>query len=480
MLKLAGGRVDRHRVRLASRCCHACPRLGLAAAAAAATAAATALLLGALPAVPANANTPAGAHARAGVERATLTVPPGGIGQLSASNLDELLGEAELGSPGVALSALEVPLLAKLLSHLPGIAALATVDGLGGSAGVEQAMVQAIDELAGEGELVEELVGGFGLALGFEEQLEATYEASARAHETGAPETLEEAVEEALGRSPEEAIDEGLESLTLGELFSKLIGKAAHPEALAGALFAASDQEGLQEILGTALAGEPFVAATAGEAAAALSITPAELAEKLGKTPPQLPESAVALFAPLHNGQQLGVFAAKQGLAFGLVGEAPPVEEEPEEAEQEEEPDNAGGTGPVKSGGSNPPAGPDSSSAPAATAAISSTAPGGAPAPTQTSAGPAKVRFVAHRVNGAALTLTLAVSGAGRLTVSGHGVSAIHRTLAHARRVSLKLHITRAAAASLHRHHRLKLALRASFVPTAGAPSVTGAIVTLV
>jgi hypothetical protein len=474
---------------LASRCCHARPRLGLAAAAATT---ATALLLAALPALPAHASTPArasagssvnaarAAHAAGGATPATLAFPPGGIGQLSASNLDELIGEAELGSGGVALGVLEAPLLAKQLSRLPGIVALATVNGLGGSAGVEQAMLQAIEQLAGEGELVEELVGGFGLSLDFEEQLEAAYEASARAQEPGAPETLEEAVEEALHRSPEEAIDEGLESLTLGELLSKLIAKAAHPEVLTEALFAAVDQEELQEILGSALAGEPFVAATAGEAAAALAITPAELAEKLGKTPSQLPQSAVALFAALHDGQQLGVFAAKQGLAFGLVGEAPPVEEEPEEIEEaeEEEQESAGGPGPAKSG-SNPPAGPDTSSGPVATAAISPTAPAAAAAPPQPAAVAAKVKVVAHKLSGAKLTLTLDVSAAGRLTVSGHGVSALHRTLAHAGRVSVKLHITRAAAASLHRNHRLKLALRASFAPASGTPSVATATVKL-
>jgi predicted transcriptional regulator len=468
---------------LASRCCHARPRLGLAAAAA------TALLLGALPAAPANAGGAGASRAQASAEPAAfaqpaaftepaaLTLPPGGIGELSAENLDELLGEAELGSGGIALSSLEAPLLAKQLSRLPGIAALATVGGLGGSAGVEHAMLLAIEQLAGEGELVEELVGGFGLAFAFEEQLETAYAASARAQEPGAPETLEEAVEEALGRSPEEAIDEGLESLTLGELLSKLIGKAAHPEALTEALFAASDQEELQEILGTALTGEPFVAATAGEAAAALAITPAELAEKLGKTPSQLPESAVALFAPLHDGQQLGVFAAKQGLAFGLAGEAPPAEEEPPEAEEEEQ-ESAGGTGPVKPGGSNAPAGTDTSSSPAATAAASA-APGPAPASPQATAAPAKVRIVGHKLGGAALTLTLEVFGAGRLSVSGHGVSAVHRTLTRAARVSLRLHITRAAAASLHRRHRLKLMLRVSFAPASGAPSVAATTVTL-
>ena len=99
-----------------------------------------------------------------GAGSAAIALPPGGIGQVSAENLDELLGEGEL-RPGGMLSELEAPLLAKQLSHLPGIAALATVNGLGGSAGVEQAMLQAIEQLAEEGEEIEELVGGFGLAL---------------------------------------------------------------------------------------------------------------------------------------------------------------------------------------------------------------------------------------------------------------------------------------------------------------------------
>jgi hypothetical protein len=443
------------------------------------TVAATIALLAALPAAP------AAADAQAATVAAALTLPPGGIGQLSAPNLDELVGEGELGADGVPLSALEAPLLAKLLSKLPGINALATVNGLGGAPGVEAAMLQAIEQLVGEGELVEELVGGFGLAFDFEEQLEATYEASQAAHEPGAPETLEEAVEEALvGRSPEEVIDEGLESLPLGELLSKAIAKAVHPTVLVQALFAACEQEELQEILGTELAGEPFVGATAAEAAAAIGITAAELAEKLGKTPAQLPGGSLALFAALHNGQQLGVFAAKQGLAFGLVGEAPPPEEEPEETEGAEEEGQEGSSGVGMTGnpgGSNPPAGSLVTNTPATTASVTPANPPATPAATATvtASAAAKVRIVAHKVTGAAVTLIVQVAGSGRLTVGGHGLATVRRSIAHARRVTVRLRITRAAAAALQRHHRLRLSPRASFAPGSGAPSVATTTVTL-
>jgi hypothetical protein len=462
-------------VNLASGWCHR--RLGLAL-----TAAALLTILATPPAGAASART-ASATAPATTTQfapTALSLPPGGIGEVSGENLDQLLGEGALGAGGVSLGTLEAPLLAKQLSRLSGISELAGVDGLGGDAGVEQAMLRAIETLAGEGELVEELVGGFGLVIDFEEQLEATYEASEAAHQPGAPETLEEAVEEALHRSPEEAIDEGLESVTLGEVLSTLLGKAAHPEALAEALFDATEPEELAELLGTTLSHEPFVRATAAEAAAAIGVTTAQLAEKLGKTSGQLPASAVALFTPLHNGQQLGVFAAKKGLAFGLVGEAPPSEE-PDEVEEEplEQPAGSAGEQPVgKSSGSAEAAGVSSGTPSASSASVASTA---APPVPKTTAPPAvaKIRILAHPVNGATVTLVLGVAGAGRLAVSGHGIAAIHRSISHAARLSVRLTTTRAAGSSLRKHHRLTLTLHVAFVPAAGAASVASTSVTL-
>ena len=80
---------------LACRRRTACLRVGLTVAVAA-----TIALLAALPAAT------AAADAQAAADPAALTLPPGGIGQLSAPNLDELLGEGELGGDGVPLSAL--------------------------------------------------------------------------------------------------------------------------------------------------------------------------------------------------------------------------------------------------------------------------------------------------------------------------------------------------------------------------------------
>jgi hypothetical protein len=427
-------------------------------------------LLAALSAMPGGASASASVtpQAGAGAEPAALMLPPGGIGQVSAENLDELLGEGEL-RPGSMLSELEAPLLAKQLSRLHGIDALATVNGLGGGAGVEQAMLRAIEQLAEEGQAIEELVGAFGLAVDFEEQLETLYEESEAAQQPGAPETLEEAVEEALNRTPEEAIDEGLESQTLGELFSDLLGEAVHPEIVAATLLEAADEEELHELLGSTPRYEPFVTATAGEAAAAIGITRIELAEKLGKTQAQLPEGALALFTPLRDGRQLGFFAAKNGIAFGLVGEAPP-QEEPEE----EEPETGSGDTSSKSGGAT--------TGNASASSVSAPAPTGAPPPQPAPASAlaaARIKIVGHRVRGASVTLVVQVAGPGRLSVAGHGVKPAHRTITHAGRHSVKLSATRAAVASLRSHHRLRLSLRASFTPTFGAPSLATSTVTL-
>ncbi|MHB8234674.1 MAG: hypothetical protein ACYDHT_08480 [Solirubrobacteraceae bacterium] len=438
-------------------------------------------LFAVLAVIPAGASASPGAtpRAEAGAGPAAITLPPGGIGQVSAENLDELLGEGEL-RPGSMLSELEAPLLAKQLSRLHGITELATVEGLGGSADVEGAILRAIEQLAEEGQEIEELVGSFALALDLEEQLERLYEESPAAHEAGAPEDLEEAVEQALHRTPEEAIDEGLESLTLGELFSHLLGEAAHPEVVAATLLEAADEEGLHELLGSTPRYEPFVTATAAEAAAAIGITRVELAEKLGKTPAQLPEGAPALFTPLRDGRQLGFFAAKKGVAFGLVGEAPPPEEEPEEGEEEgeeEPPTGSGDTSPRKSGDTSAGNATVSASASAVSAPLPGT-PGPQPAAAPASS-VARIRIVGHSVRGASVTLLVQVAAPGHLTIAGHGVKPARRTLAHAGRFSVTLGATRAAAASLRSHRRVRLSLHASFAPTVGEASVATTTFTL-
>jgi len=438
---------------------------------------------------------PTGAEARTRARTAAVALPPGGVTPLAAGPAVELLGEDELGAGGVPTSSLEAALLAKLLSSLSPISQLANVNGLGGAGGVEAAMRRAIEELAGDGELVEELVGVFGLAFDFEEQLEEAFEESGVENEPGGPETLEEAVEEALGSSPEEVIDAALRPLSLSKLLSDLLAEAAHPEAVAGALFAATNPGELQELLGASLSGEPFALADVAETAEAAGLSSAELAEKLGLTMSELPEGARALVAPLSDGRALGVFAGRDGLAFALFG-PPPAEPEPEpEPEGGEEAGTGEGTGEgIGTGpggptppqtetppGSGPAPGPGAlpSSGPPATA-LTQLPPNAAAAAPSTPQTGTRVRVIAHRAKGRAVTLALRIPAAGLLSVTGSGVRPVRRAFARASaRASVQLTITRTSVAALRDRGRLKLRLSISFRPAAGATSSAAVTVQL-
>jgi hypothetical protein len=389
-------------------------------------------------------------------------LPAGGVAVVSPAALDELLGEAPLGAGGVPLSALEVPLLSKRLIALPGISTLKSVNGLGGTKGVEGAIVAALGELADERQSLAELVGEDELATDLEEQLEAVYEKSKFAKEHEEVE-FEEAVEKALSKGPEEVIDEGLNTLSLSTLLSRLLAEAVHPAALIGAVFAAVEPEELEELLGTTVSDEPFTSTKVSPVAAELGVTPAELAEKLARQPAELPGTAIALLEPLTNGQVLGVFGAGDGLAFGLIGTRP-VSEEPE---------------PEPIGGSNPGASKTPALTTSTPAAVSpAPAPpvftfGSAPAAT------AKLKILSHKVRGATVTLALQIPAAGKLTVRGPGVRSYRHTIARAEHVTIKLTASSAGAAALRRHHRLTVRLRASFRAASGASSTATVTVQL-
>ena len=92
---------------------------------------------------------------------------------------------------------------------------------------------------------------------------------------------------------------------------------------------------------------------------------------------------------------------------------------------------------------------------------------------------PGRIEIVGHRVRGTMATITIQVPAAGRLTIAGGGVRSSTRTIRGARRVTLKVALTRAGTASLHRHRgRLKIRLKASFKPTSGTGSTTAVTVT--
>jgi hypothetical protein len=82
-----------------------------------------------------------------------------------------------------------------------------------------------------------------------------------------------------------------------------------------------------------------------------------------------------------------------------------------------------------------------------------------------------KVKVVSAKVKGATASLTVQAPAAGRLTVSGSGLKQAARTLKQAGKTTVEVGLTRAGLASLHSHHRLKVKLKASFMPSRGSGS---------
>jgi hypothetical protein len=421
---------------------------------------------------------------------AAISLPAGGVAELSASDGVALLGQAPLGTEGVPASAIEAPVLVAFFAARPGISELASLSALGGAEGLEQALALAIEQLAEEGQPVEEMVGPRELATDLEEQLEAAYEESAGAEEPGAPETLQELVEQELGKTPGELIEEGT-SLGLGELLSVWLAEAADPARLTGALFAAVEPAEVEGFAEAALSGEPFTLADVAETAAAVELSPAELAAALGQSTSELPESARALLAPLGDGRWLGVLVGAKGPSFAAFG--PPPHEEPEE-EPEEEGEGAEGGGGEEGGGATPPpvepgappggsgGGPGASTAmatPLATAATSAPAAGPPSSAPTVAATLARVKILSRRAKGTVVKLVLQVPAAGTLLLRGNGLRTVRHTTAAARRLTLELRATAASAAALRKHKRVRIRLRATFTPSAGAVSSTSTTVVL-
>jgi hypothetical protein len=389
------------------------------------------------------------ASASASPEASSAALPVGGLTALAPAELDGLLEEVPLTETTIPVGTLEVPRLAKLIAELPGITQLSGVKHVGGRAGLEEKIVKAIKDLLAEEEELEELVGGFDLEALLEERLEAA----------------EEAVESELGRSLEEVLDEGLESLTLSELLSRLLGQAAHPTVLADRLFGAIEPEELEEALGTQLSGEAFTRMDLAEVAAETGESSAQLAEKLGQTPSELPGTAIALIKPLANGQVLAVFGGARGLAYGLIGTRPVTQE----AEEPEEPP-AGSSGPGMGDGT--PESPVGNGALTSTSA-STSAPAPSTLPLITTAPPVvgRIKILSHRAKGASVTIVLELPAAGRLTVHGSNLASVSRTATRAERLTLRVGASKAGAASLHKRHLLKVKLQAFFRPARGTPS---------
>jgi hypothetical protein len=97
-----------------------------------------------------------------------------------------------------------------------------------------------------------------------------------------------------------------------------------------------------------------------------------------------------------------------------------------------------------------------------------SSTPAGANAATPASG---RLEILSHHTKGRSLTTVVQVPGADKLAAGGTGVRSLRREVAKSERVSLSLVLTRAGAASLHKHHRLGVTVRVSFKQTSGPSS---------
>lgn len=265
------------------------------------------------------------------------------------------------------------------------------------------------------------------------------------------------------GRALSSVLSEALGSLDARKALGEVLGSASEPEQLTERVLNALTTGELDKLLGATLSGEPVSSSTVGELASRLGTTPEALAQALGTPSSQLPASALALTAPLTGGKELAVLDSAEGVDLGTLASARELLSE-------------GGTGgPGASGGGT--------GGPGGAGGASSGASGGVTvlqgAPSASSATPAsgarplaKVKIVSRKVKGKTVTMVVQVPAAGTLSVAGKGLRSVGRQTDRAERVTLRVVLTRAGLASLHRrHNRLKVNLVVSFKPVSGAVS---------
>ncbi|HEX4435898.1 MAG TPA: hypothetical protein VH061_03795 [Solirubrobacteraceae bacterium] len=352
---------------------------------------ATFALLAVLPTVPAKASTPS-------------------VTALSPVQVNSLLGE-------VPLSTLDTGQLSDVLSQLPDLSGL---QGLP----LQEALDKVIETLLGEGATLEQLLGS-----------ETTATLSSTLKEVVGQ--LGPTLESLLGGNPLGKLTETLQSGNPSEVVNGLLSGSSDPQALIEKILSALNPGTLQNLLGSVLSGAPFSKTTVEGIASQLGTTPQTLAEDVGTTAAALPATAMALTAPLKNGETLAVID-------GVTG----------------------GTG--ASGGNGSSGGPGTTTVvvlpPSASAASPTSAAAG------TKAG--KVKVISHKVKGDRATVVVEVPSAGKLSVGGKGLRTISRETAKAERVTLHPGLTRVGISSLRKHHRkLKVPIKVSFKQTGGTSS---------
>jgi hypothetical protein len=370
----------------------------------------------------------------------TLTLP------VSVSGLDP--GEVETVLASTPLDDLSAAQLAKPISQLSGLGILP-----GGS--LRQALTKTIEELAAKGDTLGALGDSSGVVSELSAQLSKVIPA-------GLLSLLLE------GKSLSSVLTSGLGSLSPSQLVEGLLTSASEPEReqLIEHILTGVSPE-LQSLVGSTLAGEPFETSTVNELASRIGTTTGGFDEDLGSTIEQIPPTAMAVTTALTDGKALTALEGANGLHLGVLGSGP---------------EGAGGSGgtPGSSGGGAGGAGGSGASgaggesgAPGATIILNTaTVPGAAtPGVTATTAS-AKVRVLSHKVKGHTVILVLQVPAAGTLRVSGRSLRSQRSQVAEAERVTLRVALSKAGAASLRkRRHELTIKLETSFAPVSGASS---------
>jgi hypothetical protein len=375
------------------------------------------------------------------------------ISALTPRAVQELLAQIPVGGSGIPAVDLEVPQLAKVIAELPGIDALPSVGGLGGQAGLEAALREALGKLLAGGQLpLGELLSPQALS---GELVKALEEA------THLP--VAELIETLSHGNPEAVLGEGLGTIDLSELLAKLLGTSANPTQLIDQLLEGLNPATLEGLIGSLPSGSPVQSIDLGELAAELSKTPQELTEALGQTLATLPETAKGATQALANGDELALIKGLEGLNFGLV-------------ERTTEGAGLGGSNSSGADGGN-------GGTPAPTTIVISMPAGSAPSASPASAAAAalaKVKIVSHKVSGNKATLVVQVPSAGKLTLSGSGFKKVTQEAAKAERMTIHTTLTKARAASLRKHRRkTRVKLTSTFVPVSGHSSAASATVSV-
>jgi hypothetical protein len=268
----------------------------------------------------------------------------------------------------------------------------------------------------------------------------------------------------------------GVSSLSTPELITHLLD-----------LFHTGTPAQLAPVVEKLLSGVEVKPSTLGGLATQLGTSVETLATDLGTT---ADTALPVLTGALTDGKLVEVLDGLGGLDLSLLG-ATSKEGSGSSGSGGSGGSSEGGSGGSGSSGSGSGAGGSggSSGAPSptsvvvnlpATTTVAPTTPAAAAIPpaVATKAVAAKIKILSHKVKGHIVTLVLQIPAAGKLVVSGGGVRAFDKQAAKSERLTVRIALSRAGTASLHkRHNRLSVALKASFRPASGSSSSAGVTV---